>query len=641
MQNEGNAEPEARELPEHYVVSRYIDNPYLIGGRKFDLRVYVLVTSVRLFLFHSFKTWGFCMPSYTLNFNTIATAIRIVMINVSFALQMHDVHLTNVAIQKTAPDYDAMKGCKWSICRLRRYMLAKHGYEKVTKLFREINAIFIVSLLSVQKVMISDKHCFELYGYDILVDNTLKPWLLEINASPSLTASSNEDYALKVMRELLYLTTPLKYEIVKLLSDTLDVVDMEGRLSGAERRIGDFDCVWNGGPVAPISNASKTLISELQDGVNHFVSTSLQLPHQIRNLQQGPSGTSTSNRGQQNAGKKALGDWLLLSPLNSDELFYLSNTPRTSARLVVCLRASERMSGEVVSPTSVMAEYACNLEKKQRNLLKRKARLESYKETLRNGGYLTCDQEKAVAEYDSVCQQVDALKETADVITEMQVKVDLVVKENEIRMSALREKYTIDAFRKICPFLELLLKLQLPAVKAAVTKVSSPNHLKALENASKILIFRPPIGFKIDEIDSSNVFKRSAEFLFKLASGAQASANGRAGKARSVTFAELRQICLDLLSDEVVRSALASPLGDIRKDKLEPERSNLPEGGQSAKSQSESVCNVGTSAVPENSSSSTAACLPAEAILNSVIDPLKSNFNFLQVSYFLLLSFLT
>ena len=42
------------------------------------------------------------------------------------------IHLTNVAIQKMAPDYDPEKGCKWSIRQLRQYMTAKHGYEGVS-----------------------------------------------------------------------------------------------------------------------------------------------------------------------------------------------------------------------------------------------------------------------------------------------------------------------------------------------------------------------------------------------------------------------------------------------------------------------------------------------------------------------------
>eukprot|EP00074_Homo_sapiens_P072233 XP_011526934.1 probable tubulin polyglutamylase TTLL9 isoform X11 [Homo sapiens] len=213
---------------ENYVAQRYIENPYLIGGRKFDLRVYVLVMSyipLRAWLYRD----GFARFS-----------------NTRFTLNSIDdqyVHLTNVAVQKTSPDYhpkklhptvgplcihspengslsvtpwpwDAHMGCKWTLQRFRQYLASKHGPEAVETLFRDIDNIFVKSLQSVQKVIISDKHCFELYGYDILIDQDLKPWLLEVNASPSLTASSQEDYELKTC----------------LLEDTLHVVDMEARL---------------------------------------------------------------------------------------------------------------------------------------------------------------------------------------------------------------------------------------------------------------------------------------------------------------------------------------------------------------------------------------------------------------------------
>eukprot|EP00074_Homo_sapiens_P103054 XP_016883186.1 probable tubulin polyglutamylase TTLL9 isoform X15 [Homo sapiens] len=212
---------------ENYVAQRYIENPYLIGGRKFDLRVYVLVMSyipLRAWLYRD----GFARFS-----------------NTRFTLNSIDdqyVHLTNVAVQKTSPDYhpkklhptvgplcihspengslsvtpwpwDAHMGCKWTLQRFRQYLASKHGPEAVETLFRDIDNIFVKSLQSVQKVIISDKHCFELYGYDILIDQDLKPWLLEVNASPSLTASSQEDYELKTC----------------LLEDTLHVVDMEAR----------------------------------------------------------------------------------------------------------------------------------------------------------------------------------------------------------------------------------------------------------------------------------------------------------------------------------------------------------------------------------------------------------------------------
>ncbi|XP_034551382.1 probable tubulin polyglutamylase TTLL9 [Notolabrus celidotus] len=203
---------------ESYVAQCYIENPYLINGRKFDLRVYVLVTS-----YVPLKAWlyrdGFARFSST-----------------RFSLSTIDdkyMHLTNVAVQKTAPDYDPEKGCKWQMQQLRRYLTAKHGRETVETLFKEMDNIFVCSLQSVQKVIINDKHCFELYGYDILLDQNLKPWLIEVNASPSHTPSSQEDYEMKC----------------RLLEDTLNVVDMEGRLTGREKRVGGYDLMWNDGPV--------------------------------------------------------------------------------------------------------------------------------------------------------------------------------------------------------------------------------------------------------------------------------------------------------------------------------------------------------------------------------------------------------
>ncbi|EDO40528.1 predicted protein, partial [Nematostella vectensis] len=166
-----------KEPIETYIVQRYIENPFLVGGRKFDLRIYVLVTSYS----------PLCVWLYREGFARFS--------NTRFSLDSIDdtyVHLTNVAIQKTAPDYDP---------------------EKVEQVMRNIDQMIIKSLQAVQKVMINDKHCFELYGYDIMFDSNLKPWLIEVNASPSLTASSQTDYELKF----------------RLLEDVVYVIDMENR----------------------------------------------------------------------------------------------------------------------------------------------------------------------------------------------------------------------------------------------------------------------------------------------------------------------------------------------------------------------------------------------------------------------------
>ena len=167
-----------------YVISRYINDPLLIGGKKFDLRIYVLVTSYRPLKVYIYRH-GFARFT-TVNYS-----------NDAHDLDNELMHLTNVAIQKHSEGYSHSHGGKWSLRNLRLYVEGTRGTEAAVKLMADIGWIIVHSLKAVQNVIINDKHCFEMYGYDILIDSSLKPWLLEVNASPSLSTTTVTDRALK------------------------------------------------------------------------------------------------------------------------------------------------------------------------------------------------------------------------------------------------------------------------------------------------------------------------------------------------------------------------------------------------------------------------------------------------------------
>jgi len=215
--SEGRWKAESSDV-ESYVVQRYISNPYLIGGKKFDLRIYALVTNftpLTVYL-HRGGFARFSNSRYSSNASDISN---------------HYVHLTNVAVQKSAENYNRETGGKWDVRDLKLYLMSRFGAQRIDKLFKDIQDVVLRSLLSVEKVMINDKHCFELYGYDIMFDDQLKPWLIEVNASPSLAANTGDDYNMKY----------------SMLNDVLDLVDMERRLSGDETSVGGFDLIYRGG----------------------------------------------------------------------------------------------------------------------------------------------------------------------------------------------------------------------------------------------------------------------------------------------------------------------------------------------------------------------------------------------------------
>ena len=125
----------------------------LIGGKKFDLRLYVLVTSYAPLTVYMYRSGFARFSSYRYNTNHKNLGDTFV-------------HLTNVAVQKTGPGFDAGAGSKWPLRAYRLFLVGKYGHQATDKMFLDVEELCINTLLSVQKVMISDKHCFEMYGYD-------------------------------------------------------------------------------------------------------------------------------------------------------------------------------------------------------------------------------------------------------------------------------------------------------------------------------------------------------------------------------------------------------------------------------------------------------------------------------------------
>jgi Tubulin-tyrosine ligase family len=119
-------------------------------------------------------------------------------------------HLTNYSINKKnenfvqneTPDQDDF-GFKWSLSAFCKH-LEQVGID-MSLLWSRISDVLLKTIICGEHhVMAAMKkngthrtNCFELFGFDILVDSDLKPWLLEVNLSPSLATDSPLDLTIK------------------------------------------------------------------------------------------------------------------------------------------------------------------------------------------------------------------------------------------------------------------------------------------------------------------------------------------------------------------------------------------------------------------------------------------------------------
>ncbi len=178
------------------VISRYVTNPLLINGHKFDLRIYVLITSYEPLRVYVFKEGlaRFASETYTSKINK----------------NNRYMHLTNYSINKKNENFIRNENCdqddygyKWSLSAFCKH-LEQVGIDMNLLWSRTYDVLLKTIICGEHHVLAAMKkngmhrtNCFEILGFDILVDSDLKPWLLEVNLSPSLATDSPLDHTIK------------------------------------------------------------------------------------------------------------------------------------------------------------------------------------------------------------------------------------------------------------------------------------------------------------------------------------------------------------------------------------------------------------------------------------------------------------
>ncbi|KAF9417874.1 hypothetical protein HW555_005171 [Spodoptera exigua] len=220
------------------VVQRYIERPLLIAGYKFDLRLYVCVPGYRPLTAYMYAEGlaRFGTDKYTLS--DIHNPYR---------------HLTNSSLNKSGPRYAECKdrigsGCKWTLTQVRKALIGRWGAAEWV-VWQRIRALVTLTLLAQATGTPPARNCFEFYGFDVLLDDCLKPWLLEVNLSPALASDCEADVVVKATDAARAESAEKSKEVhgVRFKTDTNSEGDVQSSSSGPTPQTESVDESWRGG----------------------------------------------------------------------------------------------------------------------------------------------------------------------------------------------------------------------------------------------------------------------------------------------------------------------------------------------------------------------------------------------------------
>ena len=198
---------------EDYVLTKYLYNPHLIKGYKYDIRFHTLVSSIQPLILYLYNEGMVRFATEKYNFSESN-------INNKF------MHLTNININNKIYKIptnltDIEESNLWNFDTFRKYCIRTNiNFDRI---YSEVSDIFIKLMISVKDKLskeilqnnLENSNFYHFIALDIILDENLKPYLLEANRNGGLGIH----------------VEALKYSAYDIVTDTLNIIGVRPRNS--------------------------------------------------------------------------------------------------------------------------------------------------------------------------------------------------------------------------------------------------------------------------------------------------------------------------------------------------------------------------------------------------------------------------
>ncbi len=225
------------------VIQQYLMKPLLYRGYKFDFRLYVLVTSftpLKAFIYQEgFARFGSRKFSSSLH-------------NDMDKNHVDQIHLTNSSIQRVYDDdIDQFHPVKLAVVNGGGNKVTLSWFWKqlegcgvdITLVWTKIKELCMKTLMSVCDEVHNQPNSFEVFGFDVILDEDSRPWLIEVNSCPALARETELDGMVKeaLIRDTIKLINPCQYDREALASICQRRLHQKKKSSSFQKKMSERD----------------------------------------------------------------------------------------------------------------------------------------------------------------------------------------------------------------------------------------------------------------------------------------------------------------------------------------------------------------------------------------------------------------